>query len=99
MQKYSFNVRTIVITSEAWKALERTRTSYEDLLRRFYSSDWGDSSSDDCRRNDMAAKNGDGLLAAYQLSNDTILWISTLPSLSVTTVLMPSEHRILGDAE
>ena len=61
-------------------------------LRRHLVGDWGDVGDEDRVANDLALKEGDRLLSAYQKEGLPKLWIITEWDRSCTTVLFPDEY-------
>lgn len=61
------------------------------LLRRHFSGDWGDLSSEDQRENDYSVDRDLRILSAYETSQGKI-WIITEADRSSTCVLLPSEY-------
>lgn len=62
------------------------------LLQRYIAGDWGNVSDNDRKQNDRAARIGDRIMAAYELSPTLTVWIITEWDRSVTTLLLPSEY-------
>ena len=60
-------------------------------LRRYYSGDWGDLCDEDRQMNDNALKDGERIVAVYNIGDDKI-YIITEWDRSVTTILFPSEY-------
>ena len=60
-------------------------------LRKYYSGDWGDLCGEDKEMNEMALRDGERILALYNIGNDKI-YIITEWDRSVTTILFPSEY-------
>lgn len=61
-------------------------------LARYQLSDWGDTNESDKLSNDHAVDGQDRIIAAYNYSNITTIWIITEWDRSCTTVLFPSEY-------
>lgn len=61
-------------------------------LERYVQKDWGDLGGDDMRENDLAVKQGNRILAAYEHKTLPKVWIITESDRSVTTVLFPDEY-------
>ena len=59
-------------------------------LRRYYSGDWGDLCDEDRQMNDNALKDGERIVAVYNIGDDKI-YIITEWDRSVTTIMFPSE--------
>ncbi|MEG6566857.1 hypothetical protein V6B95_07735 [Thermoanaerobacterium saccharolyticum] len=60
-------------------------------FKRYRKNDWGDLCQEDKDLNDMAARTGERILAAYETSKGKI-WIITEWDRSATTILFPSEY-------
>jgi hypothetical protein len=60
-------------------------------LNRYINCDWGDMCQSDKSLNDLAIKDGDRILAAYNLPEKKI-YIITEWDRSVTTILFPDEY-------
>lgn len=61
-------------------------------LARHLSGDWGDMSNADRQANEQALKDGSRLFSAYQVREDTRIWIITEADRSATTVLLPEDY-------
>ena len=61
-------------------------------LARHMSGDWGDMSDADRQANEQALKDGSRLFSAYQVREDTRIWIITEADRSATTVLLPEDY-------
>lgn len=69
-------------------------------LARYLKEDWGDLDQEDKDTNDEAVKDGERILAAYNIPEnieleedcDRKIWIITEWDRSVTTILFPSEY-------
>lgn len=68
------------------------RSVIDRALAHHLSGDWGDMSDEDKRTNDQALKDGSRIFSAYQVREDTRIWIITEADRSVTTVLLPSDY-------
>lgn len=68
------------------------RSVIDLALARHLSGDWGDMSDEDKRTNDRALKDGSRLFSAYQVREDTRIWIITEADRSATTVLLPEDY-------
>ena len=78
-------------------ALERLRQRdleaiIPTILSRHELGDWGDLDEEDSKANDLALKEGDRLLSAYQIHEDLKVWVITEWDRSVTTVLLPEDY-------
>lgn len=61
-------------------------------LGRHLRGDWGDLSEADKAENDLSVNRHLRILSAYQLDEDTRIWIITEADRSATTILLPSEY-------
>jgi hypothetical protein len=65
-------------------------------LTRYRKGDWGDLSDEDKKMNDEALKDGDQILAAYEVPTSQAttrkIYIVTEWDRSVTTILFPEEY-------
>lgn len=61
-------------------------------LARHLSGDWGDMNDADKQTNEQALKDGNRLFSAYQVREDTRIWIITEADRSATTVLLPEDY-------
>jgi hypothetical protein len=82
----------IVSTPGALDALAKASQSGAELIDRHRSGDWGEVDSGDWALNDRALIDGDRVLSAYRLKDDTRIWIITESDRSVTTLLLPEEY-------
>ncbi len=60
-------------------------------LLRHLTGDWGDVDEFDKRQNDLAVKDGNRILSAYQTPAGK-LWLITESDRSTTTFLLPDEY-------
>lgn len=72
-----------------------------DSFKRYINGDWGDTCEEDAKANEIAASNGERILAVYHIPEnlemlrpvaDTKIWFITEADRSATTVLFPSEY-------
>jgi hypothetical protein len=82
----------IVATPGALAVLEEKQIVPLALLRRHWTGDWGDLDAEDQAANDLALTEGTRLFSAYNLGDDTTIWIITEWDRSITTLLLPSEY-------
>lgn len=62
-------------------------------VARFNRGDWGDLDPSDTKMNDMAIKDGNRILAAYEMGRTSgTIWIIMEADRSVTTILFPDEY-------
>ena len=85
-----FELGKLVATPAVLAAVPR---SVIDLaVARHLSGDWGDMSDADKQTNEQALKDGGRLFSAYQVREDTRIWIITEADRSASTVLLPSDY-------
>ena len=85
-----FELGKLVATPDVLAAVPR---SVIDLaVARHLSGDWGDMSDADKQTNEQALKDGGRLFSAYQVREDTRIWIITEADSSASTVLLPSDY-------
>jgi hypothetical protein len=82
----------LVSTPGALEALARAGQSAGELIQRHRTGDWGDLVPEDREANDRAVVDGDRILSAYSLKDQTKIWIITESDRSVTTLLLPDEY-------
>lgn len=85
-----FSLGRILITPTVEECIERP--DIDAALGRHARGDWGDLRPDDCRRNELALREGERLLSAYTDRRDTRFYILTEADRSVTKVLLPDEY-------
>lgn len=82
----------VVATPAAIAALIGNGESPMPYLIRHASGDWGEVDAEDSAANDRALVDGDRILSAYTLPDETRIWIITEADRSVTTILLPSDY-------
>lgn len=94
-----FDPGQICITPGAFAVLAQPRPreqSWQMLLARHVSGDWGDVDEADRRVNEIAITDGNMILSSYRLDTETTIWIISDPAddagRRVTTVLLPEER-------
>jgi len=87
-----FSLGPVVATPGALEALESSRQSAHDFLRRHVVLDPGELCEEDQQHNADAVTNGDRVLSSYETQTGTKLWIITEHDRSVTTILLPDEY-------
>ena len=85
-----FQSGRIVATTAVLAAVPRSVINV--ALARHLSGDWGDMSDADRQANEQALKDGNRLFSAYQVREDTRIWIITEADRSATTVLLPEDY-------
>lgn len=92
-----FHLGQIVATPGAIEALDRNNSVGLEFIRRHVMGDWGFVDEEDKKANDRAVENGDRILSAYFLSDETKLWVITEAvndrgHRAATTLLLPEEY-------
>jgi hypothetical protein len=82
----------LVFTPGALDALAKAGQNGKELLDRHCRGDWGDVNAQGSAANDRAITEGDRILSAYSLKDQTKVWIITEADRSVTTILLPDEY-------
>ena len=62
------------------------------ILARHVVGDWGDLEDEDKQENELSVEQGFRILSAYNLDDNTKIWIITERDRSATTILLPSEY-------
>ena len=97
----TFELGQVVATRAVWDAMEESnefKTFVSGCLSRYILYDWGDTCEEDWESNNEAVKNGDRVLAVYNIPDgiegvlEDRLWIITEWDRSVTTMLFPSDY-------
>lgn len=97
-KKHKFKLGQIVATPSAIAAINRSKQSPAEFLRRHQLCDWGDICSEDKKLNDEAvAHEGDltkqqRVLSAYKTVLGDVIWIITEYDRSISTILLPSDY-------
>ncbi len=81
-----------MVTPGAMKALDQTNISAQSIFERHQLGDWGDVNQHDKKLNDLAVDVGGRILSAYDLSDETRVWVITEADRSATTILLPDEY-------
>ena len=93
-----FTLGQTVATPGAMEALERNHTSGKEYLCRHAIGDWGIVCDEDKHANDAALQSGARIVSAYQLADETKLWIITEAAVDdqgtrpSTCLLLPEEY-------
>ena len=87
-----FALGQIVATPGALDALRETGEDPWKFLARHATGDWGKLDEHDRAENEQSLVHGFRLLSAYQLEDETTIWIITEADRSATTILLPSEY-------
>jgi hypothetical protein len=62
-------------------------------LERHESGDWGEVSEEAKKENNLSVEEGFRILSVYSLKDGMKIWILTEDDRSVTTLLLPDDHR------
>lgn len=92
MTKKLFKLGKIVFTQGVATAFDDALESPTDYLLRHIQGDWGNLCEGDKEINNNAVKDGSRILSAYELSDNTAIWIITEGDRAITTFLLPSEY-------
>jgi hypothetical protein len=87
-----FPLGRTVATPGALEALLRAGDIPLPYLARHAAGDWGDLDQGDKTENESALKDGNRILSAYRLADETRIWVITEADRSVTTILLPEEY-------
>jgi hypothetical protein len=82
----------LVSTPGALEALAKADQNGIEFIDRHRHGDWGEVNAEDWAANDRAILDGDRILSAYSLKDQTKVWIITEADRSVTTILLPDEY-------
>lgn len=87
-----FRLGQVVATPGALDALQKTGQMPTEFLERHITGDWGNLVEEDKQENERALRQGSRLFSAYNLTDETRIWVITEWDRSVTTILLPSEY-------
>ena len=87
-----FPLGRIVATPGAGAALADAGDDPLPFLARHRAGDWGDLDKSDKEENERSIFAGCRLLSAYELSDQTKIWIITEADRSSTCILLPEEY-------
>ena len=87
-----FPLGNVYITPGAHEALQAASQSFEVMLYRHQSGDWGDLGDEDKLSNEQALYEDTRILSAYHTAKGTKLWVITEADRSSTTILLPDEY-------
>lgn len=79
-------------TPAALRAFARNAITPAFVLAQHERGKWGDLSPDDKHANDVALADGSRILSAYELPDNTKVWVITEASRKSTTILLPEEY-------
>ena len=90
MSSAKFRCGRIVSTPNALAKL-----THDDIMRgleQHQAGDWGDTSEDDQKKNELALENGFRLFSMYHTETGVKFWIITEANRSATTILLPEDY-------
>lgn len=87
-----FPLGRVVATPGALAAFEAAGENPLDYLTRHQNGDWGELDAEDEQSNNRALQNGERLMSAYALKDNTKIWVITERDRSATTFLTPDEY-------
>jgi hypothetical protein len=87
-----FPLGRVVGTPGAIASLEQTGQAAASFLARHVSGDWGDVPPEDAAENEISIEQSLRILSAYQLTDQTRIWVITEADRSATTILLPEEY-------
>lgn len=97
----TFSLGNVVATKNVWELIDENPMFSQFVticLSRYIDNDWGDIPEEDWNANDEAVKNGERIVASYQIPLEVEevyedrLWIITEWDRSVTTLLFPGDY-------
>ena len=87
-----FPLGRIVATPGALGAMKDANEDPVRYIARHACGDWGELGAEDREANQLALRDGERLLSAYQLATGERLWVITEADRSATTLLLPAEY-------
>lgn len=87
-----FPLGRTVATPGALAAIEATGENPAQFLDRHITGDWGNLDPEDQHANDAALLFDSRILSAYELADETRIWIITEADRSSTCILLPEEY-------
>lgn len=97
----TFELGNVVATRAVWELMnenEEFKQFISGCLSRYILYDWGDTCQEDWQTNNDAVKNGERVLAVYNIPieieeiYEESVWIITEWDRSATTILFPSDY-------
>lgn len=97
----AFALGNVVATRNVWELIDSNEQFSQFVsicLSRYIANDWGELDAEDLEANDHAVRNGERLIASYQIPEEVEevfedrLWIITEWDRSVTTLLFPGDY-------
>lgn len=101
LMEKTFEIGDVVVTRNVFDAMEEIEEFgifVSGCLSRYILYDWGDTCDEDWALNDDAVKNGERVMAVYDIPEEMgglleeQLWIITEWDRSVTTILFPFDY-------
>ena len=93
--KTRFPLGQVLTTPGALEAFRQAEQEPLEFLKRHQVGDWGGVSPEDDRENEISLRPGFRLLSTFQLGTGVKIWVISERDRSATTILLPSESRIL----
>jgi len=87
-----FFLGQVVATPGALEQVAQADETFEQLLYRHVTGDWGNLCEDDKQENELGLRHGLRIFSAYVLSTGQKIWVITEADRSVTTFLLPQEY-------
>ena len=87
-----FALGQVVATPGALEEIRLADETFEQLLHRHVTGDWGSLCEEDKQENELGLQNGLRIFSAYMLSTGQKLWVITEADRSATTFLRPAEY-------
>lgn len=87
-----FPLGQVLSTPGALEEIVRADETFEQLLHRHVTGDWGNLSDEDVQENTRSLAHGWRILSAYVLSTGVKIWVITEADRSATTFLLPCEY-------
>ena len=97
----TFSLGQVVATRAVWELIDKNEdfSKFVTLcMSRYIQNDWGELPEEDWALNDESVRNGERLLASYQIPEfieevfEDRLWIITEWDRSTTTLLFPGDY-------
>lgn len=87
-----FPLGQIVITPTAFELLTDENISPESIIQRHVLADWSEMTEHDKKANQLALDMGGRILSSYKLPKGAVIWITTDPERTATTIMLPHEE-------
>jgi hypothetical protein len=82
----------VLSTPGALEEVEKADETFESLIHRHVTGDWGNLCAEDKQENALGLAHGWRIFSAYVLSTGIKIWVITEADRSATTFLLPSEY-------